>query len=59
MLLKQAEQVGRVLVYYDVLAGDVDAKAVRSEVFSVLKELDQHYKRNDSHRQSLPFPVTC
>lgn len=36
MLLKQAEEIGRVLVYYDVLPGDMDSEAVRGEVFTVL-----------------------
>ena len=39
MLLEQPEQIGGILVYDDVLAGDVDAEAVRGEVFAVLDGL--------------------
>ncbi len=39
MLLEQAEQIGGVLVYYDILARDVNAEAVRRKVLSVLEDL--------------------
>jgi len=37
MLLEEAQQVGRVLVYDDVCAGNVDAEAIGGEVLAILR----------------------
>jgi hypothetical protein len=58
MFLKQAEQIGGVLVYDNVFARDMDTEAIGSKVFSVLEAYCQDggiYNHGDP--QYTPSPI--